>query len=98
MIDYMHLEGSDNLLVQAIAQAQARRAKVADGAETRAFVDAVHAELDLTYRIFRAEFNPLLAPGKCGKVGDPELRTLIVKTYDRAAQILHATWIRISSL
>jgi hypothetical protein len=50
------------------AQEEARRAKVADAAETRAFVDAVDAELEVMYRIFRADaLNPLLTLQKLDK-------------------------------
>ncbi|AIP61996.1 hypothetical protein [Burkholderia thailandensis] len=101
-----------------VSAGEARRAKAADVAETRAFVDAIYAELEVMYGIFLADFmNPLKAlaneqeipmlslphpvrqsvfvvypnnAARVGRIDDEALRTLIVKTYDRAAQILHA--------
>ncbi|KVR28617.1 hypothetical protein WL61_23155 [Burkholderia ubonensis] len=101
-----------------VSAGEARRAKAADVAETRAFVDAVYTELEVMHRIFLADvLNPLreladiqetpalslphpvrqsvfvVYPNNAARVGridDEALRTLIVKTYDRAAQILHA--------
>ncbi|KVD52467.1 hypothetical protein [Burkholderia ubonensis] len=101
-----------------VSAGEARRAKAADVAETRAFVDAIYTELQVMHGIFRADvINPLRAmaevqqqpalslpdpirqsvfvvypnnAARVGKIDDEALRTLIVKTYDRAAQILHA--------
>ncbi|MFP3474973.1 hypothetical protein SB780_08840 [Burkholderia sp. SIMBA_057] len=101
-----------------VSAGEARRAKAADDAETRAFVDAIYTELQVMHGIFLADvMNPLKAladvqnppalslpdpiresvfvvypnnAARVGRIDDEALRTLIVKTYDRAAQILHA--------
>lgn len=98
-----------------VAQGQMRQAQASDKAETRAFVDAVYAELQVMFEIFNIDVltglsnwpdgHKLLLPhpirqmvfviypasaARVGKINDEALRKLIISTYDKAAQILHA--------